>query len=149
MIKRTTSVPDDSAPKNNGKLKRNATIAAAAMAAPTLSKLKAKNEEGKRREESEREAERERERVMYYPSVVSWRACGGDDAKVRQHTSAYVSIRQRTSAYVSIYYPSVGRRQRYGALLPLKGHTSAYVSIRQHSFCGDVASMRRHSHTRP
>jgi hypothetical protein len=128
MIKRTTSVPDDSVPKNNGKLKRNASIAAAAMAAPTLSKLKAKNDEGKRSEEREREAER----VIYYPSVVSWRASGGDEAKVRQHTSAYVSIRQQTSAdvsrrqhtsedvsirqntseYVSIYYPSVGRRQR-------------------------------------
>jgi hypothetical protein len=106
MIKRTTSVPHDPVPKNNGKPNRNASIAAAAMAAPSLSKLKATNDEGERREEREREAER----VMYYPSVVSWRACGGDEAKVRQHTSAYVSIRQHTSSYVSI-----------------RQHTSAFV----------------------
>jgi hypothetical protein len=49
---------------------------------------------------------------MYHDSAGLWRL----NPKIRQHTSAYVSIRQQTSAYVSI-----------------RQHTSAYVSIRQHT----------------
>jgi hypothetical protein len=45
-------------------------------------------------------------------SSMSRRGCIG---RIRQHTSAYVSILQHTSAYVSI-----------------RQHTSAYVSIHQH-----------------
>jgi hypothetical protein len=43
--------------------------------------------------------------------------------RIRQHTSAYVSIRQHTSAYVSI-------RQNTSAYVCIRLHTSAYVSIR-------------------
>jgi hypothetical protein len=53
-------------------------------------------------------------------------------ARIRQHTSAYVSIRQHTSEYVSI-------RQHTLASSPaarIRQHTSAHVSIRQ--MCGGI-----------
>ncbi len=46
--------------------------------------------------------------------------------RIRQHTSAYVSIRQHTSACVSL-------RQHTSAYVSIRQHASAYVSIRQHT----------------
>jgi hypothetical protein len=51
---------------------------------------------------------------------------GDLSSRIRQHTSAYVSISQHTSAYVSI-------RQHTPAYASIRQHTPAYASIRQHT----------------
>jgi hypothetical protein len=58
-------------------------------------------------------------------------------ARVREHTSAYVSIRQHTSAYVSI-------RQHTLAYARVREYTSVYVSIRQDT--SGYVRIRQHTH---
>jgi isocitrate/isopropylmalate dehydrogenase len=70
-----------------------------------------------------------RQHTSAHVSIRQTYSFGSAPTRIRPHSSAFVSIRQHTSAYVSI-------RQTYSfasAPTRIRPHTSAYVSLRQHT----------------
>jgi hypothetical protein len=58
----------------------------------------------------------------------SVRALVVSDARIREHSSAYVSIRQHTSAVRALVVSDARIRQHPSASVNIRQHTSAYVS---------------------
>jgi hypothetical protein len=97
----------------------------------------------------ESEGGRKEQRPM---PLASQCRCIPSTCRMRQHTSAYVSIRQHTSAYVSIHRrASVVAYLQPAAYVSIRQHTSAYVSIHRRAsvvaYLQPAAYVSKYQHT--